>query len=122
MNFFKFIQNEDIPNDIINTEKTTSKTLSKVNNAKQSPQINSKIITKVESNIKQKESKTTLDIKMGMMVRIIYLEGSIYNSYKGYIGEIKSFVKNKNHVNIHLHACPSFKIISVPIEHFQIMH
>ena len=67
----------------------------------------------------QKTQIEPMTLQKGMMVRIVYLENSYYNYYKGYLGEIKSFSKNNEYAYIHLHACASLKIIHLPIAHFR---
>lgn len=58
------------------------------------------------------------DIRNGTMVKIVYKQGSIFNYYKGYIGEVKDYKRGHSHARVLLHA-PSYPcIIRVPLDHF----
>jgi hypothetical protein len=98
MNFFKFIhQEESIPEDNVSPEHK--------NNI-----------------VKEQTNKKPLDIKLGTMVKVVYLKDSIYNYFKGYLGEVKALSKNKEYAILHLHACPSYKTINVPLDHFIVIN
>lgn len=70
-------------------------------------------------------SNSKLDIyknlRKGNMVKIIRLENSEFNYYKGYIGEVRDYKKNQNHASIFLHARNNNIIISFPLTHFELL-
>ncbi len=56
----------------------------------------------------------------GQYIKIIYLENSYFNSFKGYIGEI---TKLKTHtVCVSLHPTNYIKSIELPYEHINPLH
>lgn len=57
-------------------------------------------------------------LKIGTFVKIIHYKNSLYNVYKGYIGEIKDFKQNSNTAVINLHAINENRSIILPIDHF----
>ena len=59
--------------------------------------------------------------KKGDFVRIIYLENSPLNYYKGYNGEIKTYAFGCDHANIMLEAINSSMFIKFPINHFKLI-
>ncbi len=59
------------------------------------------------------------DLKNGDTVIICYLENSPYNTYKGYIGEVKEYRKHNDVATVSLIATSNQKHIRVPIEHFK---
>lgn len=61
------------------------------------------------------------NLKRGVMVKIVHKENSYLNSYKGQIGEIISFNKQKNIANIFLHASSTFKKRQFPLDHLQLL-
>lgn len=126
MNFFKFIQNEEITSPKQKEQhkitKVVEKKVTKIAEPKVPEDKTKNDNNYIDKKIGEKMSLEPIDLRVGMMVRVIYLENSYYNSFKGYIGEIKSFSKNKDHASIHLHACPSYKVINMPITHFQILN
>ena len=105
MDFFQFLQKSSEP--IITNEKT-NKLLS---DEKKSIE---------EDSIQEKVQETTVykNIKKGDFVKIIYMENSILNTYKGYIGEIKEYRKDMDSAVIFLHCITSFTSLRFPIEHF----
>lgn len=60
--------------------------------------------------------KSSDSLKNGDTVVIIRKENSIYNYYKGYIGEIKKYNHLQDYINILL---PDFTTITLPRDHFE---
>lgn len=58
-------------------------------------------------------------IKVGDTVSIVRLENSVYNNFKGYIGEIKEYKKGQDKAVVMLHATNYPKYIKVPLNHFK---
>lgn len=58
------------------------------------------------------------DIKLGDYVKIVYLEGSQYNDYKGYIGEVKEYKKGKDYAIIMIVSTNVPKFIKISLKHF----
>lgn len=56
------------------------------------------------------------DLKTGDYVIIIKKENSIYNYYKGYVGEILNYNYMQENIKILL---PNLQIISIPRDHFE---
>jgi hypothetical protein len=82
---------------------------------------NSNSIKEPNSIVQQNENDIeSVPLKRGMMVRIIYKPDSVLNSYKGYLGEIIYFNKQKNIARIFLHASLTFKIRQFPIDHLRL--
>lgn len=74
---------------------------------------------------KHKEKENNIDsvsLKRGVMVRVIYLQDSILNYYKGYIGEIMSYNPSKKEARVFLHATVNFRIMHFPVEHLILLH
>lgn len=70
------------------------------------------------NKVKQEQSILYSDFKKGDMVRIIYKKDSILNTYKGYLGEIKTYKKNTEYARVFLHGINSFNVINFPVDHF----
>lgn len=58
------------------------------------------------------------NIRNGQMVKIIYKEGSVYNYYKGYVGEIKDYKRGHDYARVLLHAPHYPPVIRVSLDHF----
>ena len=56
--------------------------------------------------------------RIGDMVKIIYKKNSIYNTYKGYVGEIKDYKKGFDNARLFLHAVNNKTIVTLPLDHF----
>lgn len=85
----------------------------------------SNFIKETSKELKTPESNRNnielVNLKRGMMVRIIYKEGSPLNSYKGYLGEIISCNKQKKVAKIFLHPSLIFKMREFPLDHFKLI-
>lgn len=57
------------------------------------------------------------EFKKGDFIKIIYLQDSPLNYYKGYFGEIKSYIKNAKNAYILLDAINSNRELEFPITH-----
>jgi hypothetical protein len=55
------------------------------------------------------------------MVRIIYNENSVLNSYKGYIGEIRDYKNEHDFAVIFLHGITNQTFIRFPLKHFVVL-
>lgn len=58
------------------------------------------------------------DIKVGDYIKIVYLENSQYNDYKGYIGEVKEYKRGKDRALIMIHSTNIPKFIKISLKHF----
>lgn len=58
------------------------------------------------------------NIKIGQFIKVHYLPGSLLNSYKGYIGEVREYKQGQEHALITLHALNTQRPIRMSIEHF----
>lgn len=76
----------------------------------------------VEKNTTTEKKINTQDIcrniKKGSFVQIIYKPNSRHNIYKGYIGEVKEYVRNQDYALIMLHALNTPKSFRFPLDHF----
>jgi hypothetical protein len=61
------------------------------------------------------------NVKKGNMVRIIYNENSVLNSYKGYIGEIRDYKNEHDFAVIFLHGITNQTFIRFPLKHFVVL-
>lgn len=122
MDFSQFLKNSYSKK---NTQKSND--IDKKQNQK-----NSKNKTKTDSTEKTSVStsqyyvsNSNLDIyknlRKGNMVKIIRLENSELNYYKGYIGEVRDYKKDQNHASIFLHARNNNIIISFPLTHLELL-
>jgi hypothetical protein len=106
MNFFQFLQNKTNEEPKVIESKVIKKPKSVVKSDNQVPMV-------VDSYV---------PLHRGQRVKIVYKLGSMYNHYKGYIGEIKEIYKGCELVTILLHATNIPKAIRVPLDHFVPIH
>jgi len=69
-------------------------------------------------NFNLEHKAVNLDFKIGDLVKIIRLENSYLNVYKGYNGEIKLYRKGNKTAILFLEARNNINFIVFPIEHF----
>jgi hypothetical protein len=121
MNFFQFLKSNNDKTAQITHEKSNSK-------------INTPIIKQSENKLPRETSKPKklsntllgeplnmlepIHYKKGDFIKIIYLENSPLNNYKGYNGEIRQYVKNSDYAFIVLEAINNSASIKFPVEHF----
>jgi hypothetical protein len=125
MDFFQFLQKSTNDSD----RKSKRKTKSTLNNTNLEPTnsrdkyeptnsrdnyepTNSRDIEQ-NRNIEQNH----LYIKRGDIVKIVNVQNSLLNVYKGYIGEIKNYKKDQDFALVFLHAPTSVNIIKFPLLH-----
>lgn len=58
------------------------------------------------------------NFKQGDFIRVVHMNNSAANCYKGYIGEIRAYRKGQDHALISLNALNSSVYIKMPLEHF----
>lgn len=58
--------------------------------------------------------------KTGDFVKVIGSDNSKYNIFKGYIGEIKKYVKGHSSALVFLHPISNLTIIQIPVDQLQI--
>jgi len=58
------------------------------------------------------------DIRVGEMIKVVRMEGGIYNCYKGYIGEVKDYKRGNDWALVILHAVNCPKLLRMPLDHF----
>jgi len=109
MDFFQFLQNsKDTPN---------SKTINKTQKKKiQETETTETPVT--PTNLANEEVEVYKNITKGDMVKIMGVKGSILNSYKGYIGEVRDYKRDKDSAMIFLHAIAYPTTIKFPLYHF----
>jgi hypothetical protein len=106
MDFFQFLQNsKDTPNS-----KTINKTQKKKIQETETPL--------TPTNLVNEEVEVYKNITKGDMVKIMGVKGSILNSYKGYIGEVRDYKRDKDSAMIFLHALTYPTTIKFPLYHF----
>lgn len=111
MDFFQFLQNSrDIPNS--KQDKTTKKKTKEIETRVDDDNC------KTSTNLKNEELETYKNISKGDIVKIIGVKGSILNSYKGYIGEVKDYKRDKDSAMIFLQAITYQTIVRFPLYHF----
>uniref|UniRef100_A0A6C0H6J7 KOW domain-containing protein n=1 Tax=viral metagenome TaxID=1070528 RepID=A0A6C0H6J7_9ZZZZ len=62
------------------------------------------------------------NVHVGEMVKVVRLEGGLYNCYKGYIGEVKDYKLGQDSALVMLHAVNCPKVLRMPLEHFIKLH
>lgn len=126
MDFSQFLKNSYSKK---NTQKSNDVDVDKKPNQK-----NSKSKTKTDYTAKTSlcklqssvsNSNSNLDIyknlRKGNIVKVIRLENSELNYYKGYIGEVRDYKKDQNHALIFLHARNNNVVISFPLTHLELL-
>jgi transcription antitermination factor NusG len=78
------------------------------------PHQNKEILKEQEDSF----SNNFIEFKRGDLVRIIRLENSYLNVYKGYNGEIKVYRKGNKTASLFLETRNNANFIVFPIEHF----
>jgi hypothetical protein len=73
----------------------------------------------IQHNSNQYNLSTYKNIRKGDFVKIIKLENSELNHYKGYIGEIRDYKKDQSHALIFLHARNTNTYILFPLKHLE---
>ena len=58
------------------------------------------------------------NVKRGDFIRVIRMQNSDLNNYKGYFGEIRDYKKGQDYAMVTLHALNNFSSIKMPLEHF----
>lgn len=121
MDFTQFLQNSYSKNNEIESEKVKKNKKIKQNNKEVSSE-NIKICkdtneTSTDNN--QYNLSTYKNIRKGDFVKVIKLENSELNHYKGYIGEIRDYKKDQSHALIFLHARNTNKYILFPLKHLE---
>jgi hypothetical protein len=61
------------------------------------------------------------NIHRGTFIRIIGIQGSMLNSYKGYIGEVRDYKRGQDYAMVTLNALNNGNAIKFPLEHFEII-
>lgn len=128
MNFIDFLKSNSVvsfntsPTQNSSTKKQTKHT-DKSTNVKINKE-NNKDIKKTSTTIKEQNNYTTTTpqqnlhpLQKGDIVKIIKYQNSIYNYYKGYIGEIKEYNPYKNYVTVFLHSIYHFKLLQLHTDH-----
>lgn len=111
MDFFQFLQNSS---DTTNSNKGSESKIPQVKN------VTANVLPTVKSDRDQDMDlvyKTTT-LKNGEIVKIVYMKGSLLNSYKGYIGEVKNYKKDQEFAQIFLHSITHYCVIKFPLAHF----
>ena len=111
MDFFQFLQNSK--------NETSDTKIPKTKTQRKTIEIN-KMENKTGDEIGRNNEDITLynNIQRGDFVKIVYLKGSLLNSYKGYIGEIRDYKKDQDSALVLLHAISSHCVVKFPLQHF----
>lgn len=121
MNFIDFL-NQSNNNTIKNNNSTNFSEKEKFKKPKKlTKQFDDTItVDKFEEHFQDKNDTNTYhyNLKIGDIVQIIYKPNSDYNSYKGYIGEIKDYKKDKDYALVFLYAVVQYKVVKFPLSHF----
>lgn len=128
MDFTKFLRNSYSTSENKNSNKNSKN--NKHNNKNNTNIDNTDNSRNNSYNIEQdlKQSSDTIEnsnlstyknIRKGNFVKIIKLENSELNYYKGYIGEIRDYKKDQSHALIFLHSRHNNNYISFPLTHLQ---
>jgi hypothetical protein len=114
MDFFEFLQkSSNSPNNSTEnkqSDKNKQSNKNKVQKENKQQQENEQLCNQ--------ENTVYKNIKRGDFIKIIYLENSNLNSYKGYIGEIRDYRNDQESAVIFLHGISSNNAIKFPIQHF----
>lgn len=133
MDFFSIFQNKEDIVDIKKVKKrnNTSKPLQKTSKGAFTDDVDrlqgaftdDVDIKQQDDSIKNDIYNTTLykNIRKGNFVKIIGVNGSYLNTYKGYTGEIKDYKRDQDFAIIFLHAVNQITIVKFPINHFIII-
>ena len=118
MDFFSILQNNNKEEQNDDKEQKKDKRKKEKNNK----QVTSKVPIVPISDNKDKEYiyNTNLyeNLKRGDRVKIIRMENSNLNCYKGYLGEIKDYKKNQDFALVYLLGTLNLAIVKFPLEHF----
>jgi hypothetical protein len=60
------------------------------------------------------------NVKRGDSIKILRIDGGQFNHYKGYIGEIKEYRRGQTNAFVLLHAVNVPRLLSIPLEHFEV--
>lgn len=126
--FLDFSSLQNTQNSISFTQPT-KKTLKRKNNASTNTSTNAstnaaattknKTEDKYGEKLRDQEMAIMHDnINKGDYVRIIRQNGSLYNYYKGYVGEVKSYNKNSKTASICILGLPHIRTVQFPATHF----
>ena len=78
-------------------------------------------LCKSQSSVSNSNLDTYKNLRKGNIVKVIRLENSELNYYKGYIGEVRDYKKDQNHALIFLHARNNNVVISFPLKHLELL-
>jgi hypothetical protein len=135
MDFTQFLQNSYSKNSGSDSEKVKKNKKLKQNNNKEFTNKNIEIskdnsikdtqnnqdtqdIQGIQNN-NQYNLSTYKNIRKGDFVKVIKLENSVLNHYKGYIGEIRDYKRDQSHALIFLHARNTNNYILFPLKHLE---
>ena len=110
MDFFSILQNNNQNEKEQKKSKNTNK--SKLNKQEKLD------IIKEQSKDFINNTNTYTNLKKGDTVKIIRMENSDLNIYKGYLGEIKDYKKGQDFALVYLLATFNLSVVKFPLEHF----
>lgn len=121
MDFTQFLQNSYSKNNEIESEKVKKNKKIKQNNKEVSTENikTCKDTNETSTDNNQYNLSTYKNIRKGDFVKVIKLENSELNHYKGYIGEIRDYKKDQSHALIFLHARNTNNYILFPLKHLE---
>lgn len=114
---------KDVDTDTNKKKETDKKPIKKEPKPKKEKVVDLKSVFKNPEQIEEKSVKnlpeySQPEFKRGDFVKIIRLEGSPLNVYKGYYGEIKEYIYRSDSAYIVLEAMAYPKRIKFPLGHF----
>lgn len=112
--FLDFSSLQNTQNSITFTQPT-KKTSKRKNNENANTNTKNKTLEKIRD---QEMAIMHDNINRGDYVQIIRKNGSLYNYYKGYIGEVKSYNKNSKSASICILGLPHIRTVQLPATHF----
>lgn len=127
MNFIDFLKNNSVvsfnlsppKNEIVSKkitkkEKYTDKDIDKNTNKYSIKNTNQKPL---QSETQLQEQDIYSQLQKGNFIKIVKYKNSIYNYFKGYIGEIKEINYYQNYVVVFLHSTHNYKVLRLHIDH-----
>ena len=117
MDFLQFLENSSKIKNDSKSDKTIIITNKDKENAKKKSN-NSKNDVENEDEFTEPKHINYQNLKKGDHVKIVYLENSPFNYYKGYIAEIREYIKGAEHAFVCLPAQNTQNKLKISIKQF----
>jgi len=76
----------------------------------------------IKPQVLQQKHALYENIHRGTCIRVVYLNGSMMNVYKGYIGEVRDYRRGQDYALVTLSALNNRNLLKMPLEHFEIIY